>query len=1325
MITSLAAKMQYEAIREAGTYGGGLADFIEENYPRFSVSNRTDTRATFRNGRITEMPAEMSNEEKEEAWAEYQERNRPQMTDEERYRNEDQRLFSKSPSEIAEEEETKRQFKANIKPLLRESKKQKHKNNSTSFGKAKPWLVVVSRRNGLEINGFKHSVDVDSLVHINDWHGKGNETNSLQIPVTDEDIENIPDIVNTPDYLVYGLKSDRNLDTIGYLKTFPDGTTYYVEEIKNRAGELAAKTMFRIEGRSSENLVEESLHHTSETSPSAVKLVNTLKRATIIPAFTKNIASGITDVNNKLFSKAETVRGTYNPERRLIELFADRKPETVLHEVSHYFFQNYFAVADKYGYSDYDRGMLRWLSKQGKHEIKSLNDMETQDWENLTETFLRYLNTGNAPTIATRGVFQKAKEWVLDVFEINRDIASNEVKDFFDSLVAREGKMPKPQTEGGETRVLADSSFNVEGELNQLPQDLIFSEQNNAEIELLAELQKNNAGKNLQGKDFDSFVENQLAEKEKQRINEIDIYDAEDFLETSLEEANQEIEDDPEINSFNRDNPFSEEEFIEYARNRMREGVDDYVQETRNTMDSQEWERYREEFSNSRDREIFFDGYQNLVKSILENNGFYVHEEKSRVSDSRYLEVYESEDSFKKGEDPLQQIRISDHTTHKFYGNYLNLDTNQDIKTEIQKLVDNIGNNTLYQGTWDAGNDNIYYQTGKNDRDLVVQHATTLEKLSAALELGAMPMPSLAVTKSEYAGDSNFGEIVFIGGSDVIDPAKNRDNHTFPADIYSTRKISPVHEINQDGREYLERLTSAMSQKGLHYWVENVKQNLDDGNDSVLKALFLASKSKITDLDGSTYMRILDMSEQEKSDFAKWKRKFVAEYTDKKIFEGFTPSGRRRFSPYDLNNILRLMKKENLKASESTADGNAHALRGVWAEELKSIEEIRQAKGKIVDAETYKNLDNVIWDETNKLSYLLVTEQKAEELERSWVAPDKYMIEEVLKKLKSNSNIKAALEKAELRSDKKAVDAVKRYMELLKATPVQYFESKPQRAVDFSEFAGVIMPTSQEYDSVADTMAEYGLQVVRSDDKRAAVKEFEDIFFQGRISENVENMPSIEDFRNPNKDYELPRLNPSDLFKLGKEDKPVILKKNIIEKNKNNHPEVDISEYGKILTDTLVDTSEIIQAQPQKKPNYYTFINDNQNDVSVVELSENKDNYEVINFFKVNKRRIDEYRKKAVKDGGDVIITERKPQGAARLSALLNNSNNSITPKEENVKLDYQNKPQPKGLYDANKGVIKIFESADFSTLPHELAHYWLDNMWRYVRSGNASEKYR
>lgn len=38
--------------------------------------------------------------------------------------------------------------------------------------------------------------------------------------------------------------------------------------------------------------------------------------------------------------------------------------------------------------------------------------------------------------------------------------------------------------------------------------------------------------------------------------------------------------------------------------------------------------------------------------------------------------------------------------------------------------------------------------------------------------------------------------------------------------------------------------------------------------------------------------------------------------------------------------------------------------------------------------------------------------------------------------------------------------------------------------------------------------------------------------------------------------------------------------------------------------------------------------------------------------------------------------------------------------------------------------IINLMENADESTLPHEFAHYWLSNMWNYVRSGRASESY-
>lgn len=67
------------------------------------------------------------------------------------------------------------------------------------------------------------------------------------------------------------------------------------------------------------------------------------------------------------------------------------------------------------------------------------------------------------------------------------------------------------------------------------------------------------------------------------------------------------------------------------------------------------------------------------------------------------------------------------------------------------------------------------------------------------------------------------------------------------------------------------------------------------------------------------------------------------------------------------------------------------------------------------------------------------------------------------------------------------------------------------------------------------------------------------------------------------------------------------------------------------------------------------------------------------------------------------------------ISVLDENVNNAL----------YQGRPNPKGSFDTKTGLIKIFENADFSTLPHELAHYWLDNMWNYTRSGNASEQYQ
>ena len=56
-------------------------------------------------------------------------------------------------------------------------------------------------------------------------------------------------------------------------------------------------------------------------------------------------------------------------------------------------------------------------------------------------------------------------------------------------------------------------------------------------------------------------------------------------------------------------------------------------------------------------------------------------------------------------------------------------------------------------------------------------------------------------------------------------------------------------------------------------------------------------------------------------------------------------------------------------------------------------------------------------------------------------------------------------------------------------------------------------------------------------------------------------------------------------------------------------------------------------------------------------------------------------------------------------------------------KLAYQNQQRGKGgAYDARTRSITLGAGANVTTLPHELAHYWIDKNFRWARSGHASE---
>lgn len=1025
MITSLAAKMQYEAIKEAGTYGGGLADFIEENYPRFSVSNRTDTRATFRNGRITETPAEMSNEEKEEAWAEYQERNRPQMTDEERYRNEDLRLFSKSPSEIAEEEIQQKLFVREVQKVIKEADKNIPDSKiKAGFGSVKKWLVTISNRFGLDVEGYKHIVDAQNIRHIFNRHGEGNEQADNQIPVTDKDIANIPNIVNSPDYLVYGTKTDTGRDGIGYLKTIPDGTTYYVEEIRDKEKQLAAKTMYKIEGVSSDSLIQATVEPTSETTPSAVRLIDKLKKSTVVPAFTKNIASGITDVNNKLFSKAETVRGTYNPERRLIELFADQ----VLAEA----------------------------------------------------------NIRNVPI--------------------------EEVIQASDIVYENGGIRLKSQTEGGKSRVLADSSVNVEGE--QLEQAMYRSKLDSLE----------------------SFVNDVF--------NNTEDTSARYFSDVSQSGVNFDIPRDTVLHD--KKHALTAVEWADVANN-----IDNIESATTSPKKR-------------------FDGQSVLLKIATPKGKYGVvfeHMKNGRnIITTAFKDTDTNIDTWIKNNSARAMQKAS--TTQK------GLLSGRSMSDIISALENNV-NNTLFQ------------------------------------------LPQGRKVYSVF--DLKVGDYTSIGNVQEID----NENKTIKINdkIYSMLLLDT--QIQNKGLSIID--------KG------NTQNNIDNASgENIKKASENRSEVDKQKLYNAEYNR------KAKDYFGTTRNLNEAGYilTDGSLLD---LSGKRQGASGGYRALDHLDVAEALENADMYDFINSGNIRYLPESDTIQIADIPTAA-------QYQTLSSIINKAGGEVTVQLISDAHND----------------------SFSDYYREYEDLTLSKLKKDINA-------------------------FYKGAGVQEITQYYQGKVAENVID-GHEVIDGFDENASndafVRTKEGRVEHGYITDELAKQIGSS------KGGEIRLYNDLDKH-IDKGRKKYILSQGY----------ADLIDF---VDDTISNWEKIYKGSDES---FLITKSKNKDNIVAVKLERDGKYYKVSTALISRKDYLKNKKTLAERAQSNQLLT--KSPGAISGTSDIHN----IALKEGNVK--YQNKPQPKGLYDAQKGVIKIFESADFSTLPHELAHYWLDNMWHYVRSGNASEKYR
>jgi GMP synthase (glutamine-hydrolysing) A subunit len=131
------------------------------------------------------------------------------------------------------------------------------------IGHASAWLIAQAQQAGLDLTGYAHAIDTYAIRHITERHGNAKtETDRGQLPVTTADIDSIPQILASPDTVVFGNENNIGREVIAYLKKNPDGSTLYLEEVRNGRKILAAQTMRKYPATIHDSSILNTLLHT-------------------------------------------------------------------------------------------------------------------------------------------------------------------------------------------------------------------------------------------------------------------------------------------------------------------------------------------------------------------------------------------------------------------------------------------------------------------------------------------------------------------------------------------------------------------------------------------------------------------------------------------------------------------------------------------------------------------------------------------------------------------------------------------------------------------------------------------------------------------------------------------------------------------------------------------------------------------------------------------------------------------------------------------------------------------------------------------------------
>ena len=361
-------------------------------------------------------------------------------------------------------------------------------------------------------------------------------------------------------------------------------------------------------------------------------------------------------------------------------------------------------------------------------------------------------------------------------------------------------------------------------------------------------------------------------------------------------------------------------------------------------------------------------------------------------------------------------------------------------------------------------------------KELIVHHNITPQKLANVEKVGGMPVPSIAVSNVENPM-MGFGNISLIGSKEMVIPSAK--NPVYGFDAYTARAPKIDYQIDPKSRKALEAQLKDIADEipDGGYSVDRLINNWEDRKFSdVLYAKFLKDEGyglpNISDFKEEPWKYRSEISQRVRNlqgEYQDWFNNFEKSLPEagvnikERIFKGFTDAGNRRYAPVTLENLVKEMKGGAGSEGFFYGVGN---IRAVATPKFKNLNQVKAARENIISTEEFepikKQINSAFDDITERLNKL---EGKSG---YGYDAPN------ALYEIGQTRNVNL-LDKIYKDVPEALKADVQIFMNKVKELPTEYFEIKPQRAVQVGEFKGAILPSDVPSQSV-DYLRSQGLQ---------------------------------------------------------------------------------------------------------------------------------------------------------------------------------------------------------------------------------------------------------